>query len=377
MQCRATIAKGVLASLLCVVLVACGLPRAGPTKQEILSNSVAFGGNSLIIQIDERVVQLANYSAKLAFSDTFKNAGTIDADTIRVGDLLTLTVWENVDEGLLVSQGAPFINLPEIQVDSEGLIFVPYVGRIRVSGHSPEAVRRLITARLSDQTPDPQVEIRRLAGPGGSVTLAGAVAAPGVFPIEQNTRTLATMLASAGGVAIDPEVAQITVIRGNMTGVVWYNDIFDIPGNDIALRPGDRIIIKGDTRQFTALGATGAQALVPIERREMSLIEALAILGGLASATADPTGIFVFRDEPPEIAQRLFGNPNINRPVRITYALDLTAPNGLFLAREFQIRDRDTLYVSEAPFVQFYKTVSSATGTLGEVSSLSSVVSGN
>jgi polysaccharide export outer membrane protein len=36
----------------------------------------------------------------------------------------------------------------------------------------------------------------------------------------------------------------------------------------------------------------------------------------------------------------------------------------MFAARDFAIRDGDTVYVTEAPFVQFSKVISAITGTL-------------
>ena len=100
----------------------------------------------------------------LGFSDSFKNAATLGSDTIRPGDVLGLTIWENVDDGLLSNEGASATLLDEIQVDGSGFIFVPYAGRIRASGNTPEAIRRIITTKLAEQTPDPQVQVRRIAG---------------------------------------------------------------------------------------------------------------------------------------------------------------------------------------------------------------------
>ena len=49
----------------------------------------------------------------------------------------------------------------------------------------------------------------------------------------------------------------------------------------------------------------------------------------------------------------------------MVYVLDLTRPNGMFMARDFAVRDDDTLYVTEAPFAQWNKVISALTGTLG------------
>ena len=56
--------------------------------------------------------------------------------------------------------------------------------------------------------------------------------------------------------------------------------------------------------------------------------------------------------------------------------LDLTEPNGVFIARDFVVRDGDTVYVTEAPFVTWSKTISSLTGSLGNVGAVSQLVEG-
>ena len=184
------------------------------------------------------------------------------------------------------------------------------------------------------------------------------------------------MLASAGGVAVSPEIAQVTVVRGDHSGSIWFEDLYDHPGHDIALRGGDRIIVEQDTRSFTALGATGTQNRVVFESQSLSAIEAIAQVGGLSSNVADPTGVFIFRNEPEAIAQQLMGRTDLVGTQRVVYVLDLTQPNGMFMARDFAIRDEDTVYVTEAPFVQFNKTIAAVTGTLGAASGISSAASG-
>jgi len=54
--------------------------------------------------------------------------------------------------------------------------------------------------------------------------------------------------------------------------------------------------------------------------------------------------------------------------------LDLTQPTGMFEARDFVVRDGDTVYVTEAPYVQWRKTLEALTGTAGAATSLSSAV---
>ncbi|MGD9863186.1 MAG: polysaccharide biosynthesis/export family protein [Pseudodonghicola sp.] len=358
------------------LLAACALPRVGPNKREIFAGSVQREGDAYVVAVNDRVTRATAVVPALGFASNFTSAGQLTSDTIRPGDVLGLTIWENVDDGLLANQGTNATVLDEVQVDSAGYIFVPYAGRLRASGNTPDQLREMITQRLQDQTPDPQVQVRRVAGDGSTVSLVGAVGAPGVYPIERPTRTLASMLARAGGISVRPEVAQIVVNRGPQQGKIWFQDLYDNPSLDIALRGGDRILVEEDTRAFTALGATSQQARVPFQSQELSALEAIAQVGGLISTSSDPTGVFVFRNEPAEIAGQVLGRSDLQGAQRMVYVLNLTEPNGLFIARDFVIRDNDTLYVTEAPYAQWTKTISLIAGSITPVASVQSLAGG-
>ena len=355
------------------VMSSCGLPQVGPNKRQIYRGSVQKQGDAFVVSVNDRVTRATAITPALGFSESFLNAAKLGSDTIQAGDVLGLTIWENVDDGLLSVEGASSTILEEVQVDGSGFIFVPYAGRIRASGNSPEAIRRIITTKLSEQTPDPQVQVRRVAGDGSTVSLTGSVGAQGVFAIERPTRTLSTMLSRAGGVTIPPEIAQITVIRGEERSRIWFQDLYDHPELDIALRAGDRILVEADSRAFTALGATGGQSRVTFESQNLSALEAIAQVGGLNANTADPTGVFVLRNEPAEVANIVMGREDLEGAQRLVYVLDLTQPNGLFHARDFVIRDSDTLYVTEAPFTQWNKAISAFTGSAASVNGLTSL----
>lgn len=363
--------------LICTLIASCGLPRVGPNKREIFAGSVQQEGDAFVVAVNDRVTRATAVAPALGFSDQLVNAGLVGSDTIRPGDVLGLTIWENVDDGLLAGEGANSTLLEEVQVDGAGFIFVPYAGRIRAAGNTPESIRRIITSRLEEQTPDPQVQVRRIAGDGATVSLIGAIGAQGVFAIERPTRTLATMLARAGGVTIEPEVAQVTVIRGNERSQIRLQDLYDHPDLDIALRAGDRILVEEDTRAFTVLGATGGQARVPFESPTLSALEAIAQVGGLSATTADPTGVFVLRNEPAPIANAVLGRDDLIGAQRMVYVLDLTQPNGLFQARDFVIRDADTVYVTEAPYTQFSRIITALTTPVSGINQLSTSVTGN
>jgi polysaccharide biosynthesis/export protein len=358
-------------SALVLTLAACGLPRSGPTMNEIFAGSVMREGDAFIVSVNDRVTRATAVTPALGFPPAFLGAGQVGADTISPGDTLTLTIYENVSEGLLVGQGQTRAVIEEVQVGSDGFIFVPYAGRIRAAGSTPDQLRTAITRQLDEQTPDPQVTVSRAPGNGSTVTVAGRVGAQGVYPIERPTRTLTAMLARAGGVQIEPTQALVSVLRSGQRQSVWLQDLYRNPALDIALRNGDRIVVEQDTRSYTILGATGAQNRITFTTQSISAIEALAQVGGLNSNLADPRGIFVFRNEPADIANVVLGRTDLVGAQRIAYVLDLTQPMGMFLARDFAVRDGDTIYVTEAPFVQWQKTIAALTGSLTSANAIS------
>lgn len=355
------------------LIASCGLPRSGPTKREVLSASVDAKGDAHIVPVTRAVTAATSVQPSFGFSAAFRNAGLVGADTIAVGDTISVTVYENVkDEPLLGNTGQRVSGLTDLQVDGQGYIYIPYAGRIKAAGQTPEGLRLAITRKLEDQTPLPQVSISRNAGEGSTVSISGQAASNGVYPIEASTRTLATMLARSGGVTIDPAVAIVRVTRGRHTGKIWLRDLYENPSLDIALRPGDKIMIEEDSRKFIALGATGTQSTVPFESPTLSALEAIATVGGLSTSAADPKGVFILRDESEAVARAVLGRSDLIGDQRIVYVLDLTEPTGLFEARDFQIRDGDTLYVTEAPYVQWQKTLSAITGSTAVASNLAS-----
>ncbi|NIZ10151.1 polysaccharide biosynthesis/export family protein [Pseudooceanicola sp. HF7] len=358
----------------CLLSSCSTLPQVGPNKSQIFSGSVQEQGDAYVVPVDARIARITDTHQALGFSSSFRNAGVLGSDTIRAGDVLGLTIWENVDDGLLANEGLNATQLSSVQVDGDGFIFVPYAGRIRAAGNTPEAIRRIITEKLQEQTPDPQVEVRREAGDGATVTVIGAVGGQGVFPIQRPTRTLSAMIAAAGGIAIPPETAIVTVLRGSQRSQIRYEDIFKSASNDIAVRDGDRIMVQQDEREFTILGAIGSQSIKRFESPDLSAIEALAQAGGLRTITSDPTGIFVLRSESEGITSSVLGRA-VSGPQKVIYLLNLTEPNGMFTARDFKIRDGDLIYVTEAPFTQWDKAVSALFGSLDSAAASVSTLS--
>ncbi len=205
------------ALLLVAALSACNLlPSSGPSSGDITR---AGGDPTLhVVDVTPTIAAASRSVETLAFGSDFVGKGVVSPDTISPGDTISVKVWENVDAGLLTGAGQRVTALEAIPVDQTGNIYIPYAGQLKAAGRTPAELRAAITEGLEAQTPDPQVEVRRVAGDGATVSVMGSVANPGVYPIETPTRRLSSMLARAGGVAGVPDVAQVKIERAGHTG---------------------------------------------------------------------------------------------------------------------------------------------------------------
>ncbi|MEL6998727.1 MAG: polysaccharide biosynthesis/export family protein [Pseudomonadota bacterium] len=338
-----------------VALGACGLPRTGPYYEELTEAEQDSDYGFHVLPLTPDIARITRVDEATGFSVGFISRPAEAVYTLATGDVLSITVWENIDEGLLNPAGIGATPLPSVRVDETGRVFVPYIGPIRAAGLTESQLRQRIQAALAEKTLNPQVNLYRVEANGRQISIQGVINAPGLYPIEPPTTHILPMMARAGGVSIDPEVVRLKLRRGQIQGEIWLQDLYDEPRNDVHLLSGDAIIAERDRRIFTALGAVNRSATVQFPTRDVSVIRALGTVGGLSDQTADPTGVFLFREEPEEIAKRLLPGQEITGPQRMAYIVDFTQPAGLFLARDFMMRDGDTIYVTTAPFVRWLK----------------------
>jgi polysaccharide export outer membrane protein len=106
-----------------------------------------------------------------------------------------------------------------------------------------------------------------------------------------------------------------------------------------------------------AFGASGEQGVFKFDAWRISVAEAVARARGLRDHLADPTSVFIYRGETREVAELLgidcssFSGPIIP----VIYNLNLREPSGYFLAKSFEMRNKDVVYVSNAVSVETEK----------------------
>jgi polysaccharide export outer membrane protein len=122
------------------------------------------------------------------------------------------------------------------------------------------------------------------------------------------------------------------------------------------LQPGDTVILRKRALSFKAFGSTGRVGSYPIPQEDLSLADALAASGGPADLQANPTAIFLYREEPVALLSALGRNPVGNGPTaHVIYQINHANPHGFFFADKFTVRDRDVLYYASSGSAGFQK----------------------
>lgn len=354
------------------------LPRSGPLATQIDPPSENGELDGLVVGLTAEIAALASLPPPPGFPAAFLEAGPIDADALGVGDVVEITIWEGPDGGLFSGGAGGAVTLPPLQVEEGGAVVVPFAGAIPAAGRSLADLRRGVRGALAPLTLAPEVSVRLLEPMSRRLTIQGAVGAPGVLTIEPGLARLTPALAQVGGVTGSPDQIEVVVRRGSQSGSERLSRIYADPARDIALRPRDVVVLRPSVARFSVLGATSRQTELPFPSDPLDLLAALGAAQGLRDLDADPSAVFLFRRERPEIADAVLPGPRPEglpegpgRP--IVYRLDLSTPEAFFTARSFTMRDGDAIFVSNAPLSELRKFLQLFTAVLTPVQQSSTI----
>jgi len=195
-----------------------------------------------------------------------------------------------------------------------------------------------------------------------TVTVVGEVTTSTRVPLTAAHERLLDALAVAAGVKQPVNKTTIQITRGANVYALPLETIIQDPKQNISLQSGDVITALFQPLSFTALGATGKNDEINFETQGISLAQALARSGALIDSRSNPSGVFVFRLEPKgtQVESASADSPSVPMTtaqglVPVVYRVDLKDPRSLFWIQSFPMKDRDVLYVSNAPVAELQK----------------------
>ncbi|MGE3703187.1 MAG: polysaccharide biosynthesis/export family protein [Hyphomicrobiaceae bacterium] len=344
------------------------LAGSGPSSSEIDAASKSKNGESVrfaLIDVSPRIVGVMETWGRPSLQGGFGNVHRPAAQTIGVGDAIQIVIWEAAAGGLFSapgldrqSSGSRSATIPEQVVANDGMVTVPYVGRIRVAGRSMAQVEQAIVAALQGKAVEPQALVTVTKNVSNTVTVIGEVTNGARVPLTTRGDRILDVIAAAGGIRVPVHEVFLILVRQDQTVRVPMQAILAHPTENILVLPGDVVTVARDPQTFTAAGATGQNAVIPFDSIGISLQEAIARAGGLNDQRADPQGVFVVRFEDKHRYLELglvVPSPSSADQVPVIYRINMRDPNAFFLARRFPMRNKDLLFVSNAPLAELQK----------------------
>lgn len=354
-------------------LTACGdwLPSSGPSASEVASGARPTSSGQArfaLIDVDANVVARMETWSAASLQGTFGQQRPASGQVIGVGDYVQVVIWEAAAGGLFSASatqlsggaGSRTATIPEQVVGPDGAITVPYAGRVRVIGRTPQQVEQAIVAALQGKAIEPQALVTVTKNIANTVTVVSETTGGSRVPLTTRGDRVLDVIATAGGTMAPPHETFVTLVREGRSLRIPMQAILSDPAENVFVRPGDVISVARETQTFTAAGATGVSSVVPFEAMGISLDQAIARAGGLNDQRADPAGVFVIRYERPADYDQLgFRRPDPGPLMQVPtiYRVNMRDPNSFFLARRFPIRNKDILYVSSAPATEVQKVV--------------------
>lgn len=367
----------------CLTLVSCGiLPAQGPQTASVLSQAAYVtpapeatkDGHSgfVVVKLDDSTLRNLAEVYRPSLKQAFGTGQPSYQSKIGLGDSVQLTIWEAGQGGLFTSAtpgtgGTPgATTIPSQAVGSNGTIAVPFVGRIRAAGQTPSSLERLIVARLDGKAIDPQVVVVIQNRISGTVNVVSDTAGSHSVVLSPAGDRVLDVIARAGIAPAPASDAEIKLARGSKIAKIAFSDLAATPQENIYLRPGDNLFFDSAPKQLSVFGAAGQNTVIEFGASGIQLDQVLAKAGGLLDQQADPTGVFVMREENVRTIRQVAPEARLSGQfgtVRTIYQVDMSQAASYFRAHQFKLRDGDIVYVATSPANTLQKFITLLTGT--------------
>lgn len=350
------------------------LPSSGPSMAQVVEQE-QIDSPIPVVEVSDAVARRVLAAQRADSFAALLSAKAPPGYVVGAGDSLEVSIWEappaalfgaavvDPSAGLTTTRQTTF---PEQIVNVDGVINVPFAGTVPVAGKTPQQIEADLVMRLKGKANQPQVLVRVIRNATSNVTVVGEVTASTRMPLTAMGERLLDAVAAAGGVRQPVGKITVQLSRGGKVMAMPLDSVIQDPKQNVYLQPGDVVTALFQPLSFTALGATGKNEEVNFEAQGITLAQALGRMAGVRDTQADVRGVFIFRFEEPGVV-KAEGQPLPQTPegkVPVVYRVDLKDPRAFLVAQNFPMKNKDVVYVANAPAAELQKFMNILTSSI-------------